>query len=219
MSTDIFRDRRHAGQVLGQLLTGYARRSDVLVLGLPSGGVPVAYEVAQALYAPMDAFIVRKLGAPGHEELAMGVIAVGVRVLNANVIHMLGVSDDALAEVTRVEQLELDRCDALYRGGHAPPPVKGRTVILVDDGLATGAKMLAAVKALKSQQPARLVVAAPAAAPEVFEQMRREVDEVVCAIAPQAFRSAGQWYGDVTQTSEDDVRAILEEAWRHTPKD
>jgi putative phosphoribosyl transferase len=220
MNIDVFSDRRHAGQVLALSLTGYAKRSDVLVLALPRGGVPVAFEVAQALYAPLDVFIVRKLGVPGHEEYAMGAIASGgVRVLNTNVIHMMGISEAALEAVTAAEQIELARREALYRGNRPPPVVTSRSVILVDDGLATGATMLAAVKALKSQHPARIVVAVPTASPEVCEQMGHEADEVVCATTPEPFRAVGRWYEDFEQTSDEEVRELLELADRGTPKD
>lgn len=220
MPIDVFRNRRHAGQVLAKLLTGYSKRSDVLVLALPRGGVPVAFEVAQALYAPLDVFIVRKLGVPGHEEYAMGAIASGgIRVLNTNVIHMLGISEQAVDAVTAAEQLELDRREALYRGGRPAPTVTSRSVILVDDGLATGATMLAAVKALKSQHPARIVVAVPTASAEVCEQMGHEADEVVCATTPEAFRAVGRWYEDFDQTSDDEVRELLDLARSGTPRD
>lgn len=214
----VYRDRRHAGRVLAQSLTGYAQRPDVIVLALPRGGVPVAYEVARALRAPLDVFLVRKLGVPGHEELAMGALASGgVRVLNPNVVHMLGIEDDALEAETRAEQAELDRREQLYREGRPPPEVRSRSVILVDDGLATGATMLAAVKALKVQQPARLVVAVPTASREVCEQMRGEVDEVVCASTPEPLRSVGRWYEDFSQTGDDEVRALLAEARQFSP--
>ena len=220
MPVDVFRDRRHAGQVLAQSLTGYAKRADVLVLALPRGGVPVAFEVAQALYAPLDVFIVRKLGVPGHEEYAMGAIASGgVRVLNTNVINMMGVDAAAVEAVTAAEQAEIARREALYRADGPQLTVKGHSVILVDDGLATGATMLAAVKALKSQQPARIVVAVPTAAPEVCEQMRHEADEVVCATTPEPFRAVGRWYEDFEQTSDEEVRELLATARRNAPRD
>lgn len=220
MPIEVFRDRRHAGQVLAQSLSGYSKRSDVLVLGLPRGGVPVAFEVAQALFAPLDVFIVRKLGVPGHEEYAMGAIASGgIRVLNTNVIHMLGISEAALEEVTAAEQVELDRREALYRQNRPAPVLTSRSVILVDDGLATGATMLAAVKALKSQHPARIVVAVPTASAEVCEQMGRDADEVVCATTPEPFRAVGRWYEDFDQTSDDEVRALLDLARSNAPRD
>jgi len=218
MSSDIYRNRRHAGQVLAQSLTGYARRNDVIVLALPRGGVPVGFEVARALEVPLDVFLVRKLGVPGHEELAMGAIASGgVRVLNPNVVNMLSIDDATIEDKTRSEQAELDRRDKLYRAGRAPPEVKARSVILVDDGLATGATMLAALKALKVQQPARLVVAVPTASREVCEQLRSEADEVVCASTPEPMRAVGRWYEDFSQTSDDEVRSLLAEAARRAP--
>jgi putative phosphoribosyl transferase len=220
MSTSdvVYRDRRHAGQVLARSLTGYAQRPDVIVLALPRGGVPVGYEVARALQVPLDVFLVRKLGVPGHEELAMGALASGgVRVLNPNVVNMLGIDDEALEAETRAEQAELDRREQSYREGRPPPEVRSRSVILVDDGLATGATMMAAVKALKVQQPARLVVAVPTASREVCEQLRGEVDEVVCASTPEPLRAVGRWYEDFSQTGDDEVRALLAEArnWAH----
>jgi len=220
MPIDVFRDRRHAGQVLAPSLGGYARRPDVLVLALPRGGVPVAFEVAQALFAPLDVFIVRKLGAPGHEEYAIGAVASGgVRVLNPNVINMLGIDETAVEAVTAAEQAELTRCETLYRENLPPPTIKGQSVILVDDGLATGATMLAAIKALKAQQPARIVVAVPTAAPDVCEQLRHEADEVVCATTPEPFRAVGRWYEDFAQTSDEEVRELLAVARRNAPKD
>jgi predicted phosphoribosyltransferase len=210
MTADTFRDRRHAGSVLGQALTPYANRSDVTVLALPRGGVPVAYEVARALRAPLDVFIVRKLGVPGHEELAMGAIAGGgVRVLNDDVVHGLGLDEAAIDRVTRSEQRELERREREYRGDRLPPELRGRTAILVDDGLATGATMLAAVKALRLQQPSRIVVAVPTAAAETCAQLRSEADEVICATTPRPFRGVGQWYLDFSQTSDDEVRELL----------
>jgi putative phosphoribosyl transferase len=220
MSTEVYRDRRQAGRILAQSLTGYARRPDVLVLALPRGGVPVGYEVAKALKVPLDVFLVRKLGVPGHAELAMGAIASGgVRVLNHNVINMLGIGDAAVQAELLAEQAELDRREAQYRGRRAPPEVTGRCVILVDDGLATGASMLAALKALKVQRPARVVVAVPTASREVCEQMRGEADEVVCASTPEPLQSVGQWYDDFSQTSDEEVLALLAESWQWTASD
>lgn len=220
MPIDVFRDRRHAGQVLAPSLGGYARRADVLVLALPRGGVPVAFEVAQALCAPLDVFIVRKLGVPGHEEYAMGAIASGgVRVLNPNVIHMLGIDDAAVEAVTAAEQAELTRRETLYRENLPPPVIKGQSVILIDDGLATGATMLAAVRALKARQPARIVVAVPTAVPDVCEQLRHEADEVVCATTPEPFRAVGRWYEDFAQTSDEEVHELLAMARRNAPRD
>ncbi len=186
---------------------------DVLVLALPRGGVPVAYEVARALGAPLDVFVVRKLGVPGHEELAMGAVATGgVRVLNEDVVRGLRIPDPVIDAVTAVEREELERRERLYRGDRPSPDVRGRTVILVDDGLATGATMHAAIKALRQQQPARIVVAVPTAAPETCAALRREVDDVVCAITPEPFYSVGLWYEDFSQTSDEEVRELLARA-------
>ena len=213
MTADVFRDRRHAGRVLAQVLAGYANRSDVIVLALPRGGVPVAYEVAKALHAPLDVFVVRKLGVPGHEEYAMGAIASGgVRVLNDEVVRRLGIPAAAVDAVARYEQGEVERRERLYRAGRPPPDVRGRTVILVDDGLATGSTMLAAVRAVRAQQPARIVVAVPTAAAETCAQLRSEADEVVCATTPEPFRAVGMWYDDFSQTSDEEVRELLARA-------
>src|SRR3954467_14388492 len=187
-----FRDRHEAGRQLAEKLAPYANRPDVLVLALPRGGVPVAYEVARALGAPLDVFVVRKLGVPGYEELAMGAVATGgVRVLNDQIVNRLGIPQHIIDAVATREQQELARRERLYRGGRPPPDVRGRTVILVDDGLATGATMRAAVMALRQLRPARLVVAVPTAAPETCEALRAEVDEVICAITPEPFYAVG----------------------------
>jgi len=208
-----FHDRREAGRLLAEKLTAYADRPDVLVLALPRGGVPVAYEVARALRAPLDVFIVRKLGVPGYEELAMGAVATGgVRVLNDQVVNGLRIPDYVIDAVTAWEQQELARRESLYRGERPPPDVRGKTVILVDDGLATGSTMQAAVAALRQQQPARIVVAVPTAAPETCEALRTEVDEVICAITPEPFHSVGLWYKDFSQTTDDEVRELLARA-------
>jgi len=213
MTADVFRDRRHAGRVLAQVWPGYANRSDVFVLALPRGGVPVAYEVADVLHAPLDVLVVRKLGVPGHEEYAMGALASGgMRVLNDEVVQRLGISDAAVDAVTRHEQRELERRERLYRGGRPLPDMRGRTVILVDDGLATGSTMLAAVRALRAQQPARIVVAVPTAAAETCVQLRSEADEVVCATTPEPFGAVGMWYDDFSQTSDEEVRELLARA-------
>jgi erythromycin esterase-like protein/predicted phosphoribosyltransferase len=206
----LFRDRREAGRLLATRLTHYANRPDVLVLALPRGGVPVAYEVASALGAPLDVFVVRKLGVPGYEELAMGAVATGgVRVLNDRLVNRLGIPDDMIDAVAAREQQELARRERLYRDGRPPPDVRGRTVILVDDGLATGATMHAAIQALRQQNPARIVVAVPTASPEACEEMKAEVDEVICAITPDPFEAVGLWYRDFSQTTDEEVRALL----------
>jgi erythromycin esterase-like protein/predicted phosphoribosyltransferase len=210
MTLRIFRDRTEAGRLLAAKLAAYANRPNVLVLALPRGGVPVAYEVARALGAPLDVFLVRKLGVPGYEELAMGAVATGgVRVLNDQIVRALRIPDYVIDSVAAEEQQELARRERLYRGGRPLPDVRGRTVILVDDGLATGATMHAAVKALRQQQPARIVVAVPTAAPETCEELRSEVDEVICAITPEPFDAVGRWYEDFSQTTDEEVRQLL----------
>jgi putative phosphoribosyl transferase len=206
-----FRDRVDAGKALAEHLGKYAGRPDVIVLALPRGGVPVAYEVAKALGAPLDVFIVRKLGVPGHEEYAMGAVASGgVRVLNEDVVRGLGLSDAAIARVVARELAELHRREQLYRGDRPEPDLKGRTVILVDDGLATGSTMKAAVKALAARAPARIVVAVPIAAADTCEALAREVDEVVCAVTPEPFHAVGLWYDDFRQTTDAEVHDLLE---------
>jgi len=208
-----FRDRSEAGRVLARALEAYARRREVLVLGLPRGGVPVAYEVARGLEAPLDVFIVRKLGVPGHEELAMGAVATGgVRVLNAALVGGLGIPADVIAAVTARERQEVARRERLYRGERPPPDVRGRTVILVDDGLATGASMHAAVAALRAQRPAGIVVAVPIAPVESCQALRGEVDDVVCAVTPEPFHAVGLWYEDFEQTTDEEVEALLARA-------
>src|SRR5260370_22809682 len=206
----LFRDRHEAGRLLAAKLAKYADRADVIVVALPRGGVPVAYEVASALDTPMDVFVVRKLGVPGYEELAMGAVATGgVLVLNDQLVTRLGIPDHVIDVVATREQQELARRERLYRGGRSPPDVRGRTVILVDDGLATGATMHAAIQALRQQQPARIVVAVPTAAPETCEELRAEVDEVICAVTPEPFHSVGVWYRDFSQTTDEEVRELL----------
>jgi putative phosphoribosyl transferase len=208
-----FRDRSDAGRRLAAKLKAYAGRPDVLVLALPRGGVPVAFEVAQALHAPLDVFLVRKLGVPGHEELAMGALATGgVRVLNKDVVRKLGIPEDVIDAVSAAERRELERRERNYRGDQPPPDLRGRTVILVDDGLATGATMRAAVAAVRQQGPARVVVAVPVGAPETCAELREEADETVCAITPDPFYAVGLWYEDFSQTSNEEVRDLLEQA-------
>ena len=210
-----YRDRTEAGVELAKRLGAYANRAEAIVLALPRGGVPVAYEVARALHAPLDVFLVRKLGVPGHEELAMGAVATGdVRVLNAEVVRALGIPSSVIDAVAAWELEEVRRRERLYRGDRPPPDVRGKTVILVDDGLATGSTMLAAVKALRLQQPAQIVVAVPIAAPDTCELLRAEVDDVVCAVTPEPFYAVGLWYQDFSQTTDDEVRELLAQASR-----
>lgn len=205
-----FRDRRHAGQMLAQALARYAGRDDVIVLALPRGGVPVAFEVAQALRAPLDIFLVRKLGVPGQEELAMGAIASGgVRVLNDSIMRMLLLDERDVEAVAAREQRELARRELAYRGGHPEPALAGKIVIVIDDGLATGATMRAAVAALRQRQPARVVVAVPVGAADTCALLRDEADEVVCLRRPEPFGGVGMWYDDFRQTEDDEVRALL----------
>ena len=209
----LFRDRSDAGRQLAAKLAAYADRSDVLVLALPRGGVPVAFEVARALHAPLNVFLVRKLGVPGQEELAMGAIATGgVRVLNDEVVRAAGITEDVIADVAAQEQDELWRRERLYRGDRPAPDVRGKTVILVDDGLATGSTMRAAVAALRQQRPARIVVAVPVGAPETCAEFQAEADEAVCARAPEPFYAVGLWYDDFSQTTDEEVHDLLERA-------
>ncbi|MDQ3978066.1 MAG: phosphoribosyltransferase [Actinomycetota bacterium] len=205
-----FRDRTDAGQVLAGLLTSYRGRDDVLVLGLPRGGVPVAAEVARGLEAPLDVFVVRKLGVPGREELAMGAIASGgVRVINGAVVEGLGIDDDVVDAVAERELQELERREAAYRGDQPPPDVAGKVVIVVDDGLATGSTMRAAVSALRAKGPSRIVVAVPVGSPGTCHDLEAEADEVVCARMPGQFLAVGQWYHDFSPTTDDQIRLLL----------
>jgi len=209
----VFEDRFDAGRRLAQLLDKYAGRSEVIVLGLPRGGVPVAYEIARHLGVPLDVFIVRKLGVPGFEELAVGAIASGgVRVLNQDVLRVLPNAEQIINQVTAREQLELERREHLYRNGRPPPELRDRTVILVDDGLATGATMRAAVNALRQRGAARIVIAVPVGAPETCRELAEEVDETICAISPEYFQAVGQFYYDFSQTTDDEVRELLQRA-------
>ena len=208
-----FRNRTDGGQILANKLTRYSNRTDVLVLALPRGGVPVAYEVARQLKAPLDVFVVRKLGVPGHEELAMGAIASGgVRVLNGGVIESLGISDDVIDSAAARELRELERRERVYRDDRPWPDVQGRTIILVDDGIATGSTMRAAISALRQQEAGRIVVATPTVARTTYYQMRTEADDVVAGIMPEEFYGVGQWYEDFSQTTDEEVRALLDQA-------
>lgn len=205
-----YRDRRAAGQALADLLGAYAGRPDTLVLALPRGGVPVAYEVAMRLGAPLDVFLVRKLGVPGHEELAMGAIASGgVRVLNEEVVTYLRIPEETIERVASREQVELERRERLYRDGRPAYDARGRRAILIDDGLATGSTMRAAAMALRRQEPASITVAVPVAAEATCDEFRSEVDEVICAYTPEPFIAVGLWYEDFSQTSDEEVRELL----------
>jgi len=212
-----FRNRTEAGRVLADELKRYANRDDVIVLALPRGGVPVAFEVAHALHAPLDVFVVRKLGVPGHEELAMGAIASGgVLVIEPSVVEDLSIPMEVVLDVAAREEQERLRREREYRGDRPEPDVRGRTVILVDDGLATGSTMRAAVAALKKLQPAKIVVAVPVAVRSTCEELAEEVDEVVCARTPEPFYGVGEWYADFSQTTDEEVRELLARAERET---
>lgn len=213
MLSPIFRDRSEAGRRLADALGDYAGRGDLMVLGLPRGGLPVAYEVARALRAPLDVFVVRKLGVPGHEELAMGAIASGgVRVLNEDVVQMLGISPQVIERVTARERQELERRERLYRGDLPSLEVEERHVILIDDGLATGATMRAAVAAARQKGPSGITVAVPAAASEACAALEPEVERVVCLATPEPFVAIGVWYADFCQLSDAEVRQLLTSA-------
>jgi putative phosphoribosyl transferase len=210
-----FHDRTEAGQLLATKLAAYADRTDVLVLALPRGGVPVAFEVARALHAPLDVMIVRKLGVPGEEELAMGAIASGgVRVLNDDVVQMLAIPEEVVNTVAAHAQHELERREHLYRGDRPAYDIHDRIVILVDDGIATGATMRAAASAVRHQHPARTIIAVPVAASATCEEFAAELDELLCVNRPEAFFAVGFWYEHFSQTSDEEVRRLLEQA-RH----
>jgi putative phosphoribosyl transferase len=208
-----FADRHHAGKSLAERLKEFTGRIDVVVLALPRGGVPVAYEVASALRAPLDVFVVRKLGVPGHEELAMGAIASGdVRVLNQDVLDWYRLSEADVDAVSRHEKGELERREQLYRGSRPLTPIEGRTVILIDDGLATGSTMRAAVEAVRRLNPTRIVVAVPVGAQDTCDQLGHIADEAICLMTPASFSAVGQWYLDFSQTTDDEVRQLLASA-------
>jgi putative phosphoribosyl transferase len=208
-----FRDRTEAGRLLAETLREFANRDDVVVLALPRGGVPVGFEVAKALNAPLDVFVVRKLGLPGQEELAMGAIASGgARVLNRELIRALGIPDEVVEQVTQEEQRELERREREYRDGRPPVDVHGKTAILVDDGLATGSSMRVAVLALKQKEPAQIVVAVPVAPRDSCAELESVADKVICAVTPEPFWGVGQWYADFSQTSDEEVRDLLRRA-------
>ena len=210
---NLFRDRIEAGRRLANVLDGYAGRSGVVVLALPRGGVPVAFEVAKSLDAPLDIFVVRKLGLPGDEELAMGAVASGnVRVINDEVVRSYGVSEDVLDAVAEREEIELNRRERLYRGNAPAPDVGGKTILLVDDGIATGSTMRAAVAALRRQFPSRIIVAVPVAPPSTFKELQSEADEVVSVMTPEPFYAVGKWYEIFDQTTDNQVRDLYERA-------
>jgi len=203
----IFRDRTEAGQVLASKLTKYLNQVNTVILALPRGGVPVAYEIGKELGLPVDIFVVRKLGVPGHEELAMGAIASGgVRHINRDVVDQLRIDSETIEVASRREQKEIERREQLYRGQRPPVDVRNKTVILVDDGLATGSTMRAAIAALRQHRPARIVVAVPAAAPQTCSEIADEVDEIICAATPEPFYAVGQWYQEFSQTTDVEVR-------------
>ena len=211
----LFRDRRDAGRKLAQKLSAYANRSDVVVLALPRGGVPVAYEVALVLNAPLDIFTVRKLGLPGHEELAMGAIATGgARVLNQDIVRTFNIPQGVVEAVAKRELKELERRERVFRGDRVMREIHDKTVILIDDGLATGASMQAAIMGLRAKGPARIVAAVPTAAPETCEAFKQKVDEMVCATTPEPFYGVSRWYEDFSQTTDEEVQTLLEEASR-----
>ena len=206
-----FRDRQEAGIVLGEQLKEYANQTDTIVLALPRGGVPVAFEVAKAINAPLDVFIVRKLGVPGHEELAFGAIASGgVQVLNQDLVNALRLPQEMIDHVAKHEQSELERREEIFRGNRPPPDVANKTVIIVDDGLATGATMRAAVKALKTQQPTKIIVAVPVASKQACDEFREPADVwAVCAVTPEPFYGVGMWYRNFDQTTDAEVKSLL----------
>ena len=213
-----FRNRTEAGQLLARALDEYAGRDDLVILALPRGGVPIGYEIARRVRVPLDVFLVRKLGVPWHPELAMGALASGgVQVLNDEVVRMYGIPPHVIQAVAAQEQEELDRRAREYRGDRAFPSLEGRTVILVDDGLATGSTMRAAVAAVRQQKPARIIVAVPVAAVQTCDEFRHEVDDIVCLRMPEMFSAVGAWYDDFSQTSDEEVRALLAAAATSIP--
>jgi putative phosphoribosyl transferase len=213
-----FRDRREAGERLAEQLRAYGNRADVIVLALPRGGVPVGFEVAEALRAPLDVFVVRKLGVPGQEELAMGALASGgTRVLDNEIVRLARVTESEIERATALAAEEMARQERRYRGDRRFPSVEGKTVILVDDGLATGSTMRAAVLALRAQHPAKVVVAVPVGAPETCDALGSVADDVVCVETPEPFRAVGLWYEDFSQTTDDEVHALLDRARHAAP--
>ena len=217
MKTQFF-NRTEAGQVLAENLSSYANRDDVLVLALPRGGVPVAAEVANKLNAPLDVFVVRKLGLPGHPELAMGAIATGgVRVFNGEVVNALRIPDEVIDAVSAEELSELQRREKVYRDDLPPPEVEGKTVLLIDDGIATGSTMLAAISALRQLNAARIVVATPVVAASTFAEIQRAADDVATVLLPEHFYAVGQWYEDFSQTTDEEVRELLAQSAGRQP--
>jgi putative phosphoribosyl transferase len=213
-----FANREEAGAALTERLSAYANRADVVVLALPRGGVPVGFAIAERLHVPLDVIIVRKLGVPGHEELAMGAVASGgLRVVNRDIVEAAGVEPGAIDAVARAEMRELARREALYRHGRAPPQLSGRVVILVDDGLATGSTMRVAIQAARREKPRHIVVAAPVAARETCTELSREVDEMICLHTPDPFYAVGLWYADFSQTSDEQVIELLSRAAERQP--
>lgn len=219
MMPSYYRDRSHAGQVLAGKLSRFEGERNLIVLGLPRGGVPVAFEVARALHAPLDVMVVRKLGFPGNEELAMGAVGSGgVRVLNEDVLGLYPVSDDMIQEAVERESKQLAARERRYRGDRAYPDFAGRSVILVDDGLATGSTMRAAVVAVRRRHPERLIVAVPVGAGSTCEELGKHVDEIVCATTPEPFFAVGAWYEDFAQTTDDEVSSLLKRAQRESAR-
>jgi predicted phosphoribosyltransferase len=207
-----FRDRTEAGELLAEQLTAYANKPDVIVLALPRGGVPVGAQVAKKLNVPLDVFVVRKLGVPGHPELAMGAIATGgVRVFNGDVVNLLRIPDEVINAVTAEEFRELQRRERSYRDDLPPPEVEGKTVIIVDDGIATGSTMFAAIAALRQSNASRIIVATPTIALTTYDYLRKHADEVVAVIVPEEFHGVGQWYEDFSQTTDEEVHQLLGE--------
>ncbi len=216
---DRFLNRYEAGKVLAEELNAFAHRSDVVILALPRGGVPVAYEIAKALVVPLDVFIVRKLGVPGHEELAMGAIATGgVTVFNDSIVRDLSISTVAIQQVTQSELAELKRRELLYRGQRPFPILTNKSIILVDDGIATGATIKAAIKALRQQKPASIIVAIPVAALSTYQEIAKQVEKIICPLTPSYFSAVGEWYENFSQTTDDEVFELLKKINHATGK-
>lgn len=211
-----YRNREEAGRILAHALHEYADRDDVIVLALPRGGVPVGFEVAKFLHIPLDVFTVRKLGVPGHDELAMGALAMGgIHIFNDDIINSLHISEDDISNTIAKEQKELNRRTLAYRGNAAFPTLQKQTIILVDDGIATGATMRAAIKALRQMHPAKVIVAVPVADYELSEKIRPLTDDLICPLRPTHFYAVGAWYEDFSQTEDEEVFALLNEAKKY----